>query len=92
MGYSRNCYTIFKGIALGLYADALENEIEYLLELTSCKLVFVEDEEQADKIISLNKLKIKIKIIVYDEEKGMNKYKDKRLISYKKLLAMDPKF
>ena len=76
-----------KGVPLGLYADALEKEIEYLLEITSCKVVFVEDEEQADKVISLNKLKDKIKIIVYDEEKGMNKYKDKRLISYRKLLS-----
>ena len=76
-----------KGVPLGLYADALEKEIEYLLELTSCKVVFVEDEEQADKVMSLNALKDKIKIIVYDEEKGMNKYKDKRLISYKRLLS-----
>ena len=75
-----------KGVALGLYADALENEIEYLLELTSCEVVFVEDEEQADKILSLKNLKEKIKIIIYDEEKGMNKYNDKRLISYKNLL------
>ena len=76
-----------KGVPLGLYADALEKEIEYLLEITSCKVVFVEDEEQADKVMSLNELKDKIKIIVYDEEKGMNKYKDKRLISYRKLLS-----
>ena len=76
-----------KGVPLGLYADALEKEIEYLLEITSCKVVFVEDEEQADKVMSLNELKEKIKIIVYDEEKGMNKYKDKRLISYRKLLS-----
>ncbi len=76
-----------KGVPLGLYADALEKEIEYLLEITSCKVVFVEDEEQADKVISLHKLKDKIKIIVYDEEKGMNKYKDKRLISYRRLLS-----
>ncbi|MBF96068.1 MAG: Long-chain-fatty-acid--CoA ligase FadD15 [Alphaproteobacteria bacterium MarineAlpha9_Bin4] len=74
------------GIALGLYADALESEIEYLLDLTSCEVVFVEDEEQADKILSLNNLKNQIKLIIYDEEKGMNKYNDKRLISYKKLL------
>ena len=77
-----------RAIALGLYADALENEIEYLLKLTSCSVVFVEDEEQADKILSLNKLKDQIKLIIYDEEKGMNKYKDKRLISYKKLLKL----
>ena len=75
-----------KSIALGLYSDALENEIEYLLKLTACQTVFVEDEEQADKILSLNTLKNKINLIIYDEEKGMNKYNDRRLISYKKLL------
>ena len=77
-----------KGVALGLYADALENEIEYLLKLTYCEVVFVEDEEQADKILSLSNLKEQIKLIVYDEEKGMNKYKDERLISYKSLLSL----
>ena len=77
-----------KSIALGLYADALENEIEYLLKLTECMTVFVEDEEQADKILSLNKLNNQIKLIIYDEEKGMNKYNDKRLISYKELLEL----
>ena len=75
-----------RGIPLGLYADALDNEVQYLIELTSCEIVFVEDEEQADKILSLNNLELKIKMIVYDEEKRMNKYDDKRLISYKKLL------
>ena len=48
----------------------------------------MEDEEQADKILSVGKLKEKIKLIVYDEEKGMNKYNDERLISYKKLLKI----
>ena len=86
MGNSGDSCSIIKIKVLGLYSDALENEIEYLLELTSCETVFVEDEEQADKILSLTKLKDIINIIVYDEEKGMNKYNDRRLISYKKLL------
>ncbi len=80
-----------QSIALGLYADALENEIEYLLKLTLCETIFVEDEEQADKILSLNNLNNQIKLIIYDEEEGMNKYNDKRLISYQKLLELGKK-
>ena len=34
----------FGGTALGLYSDALESEIVYLLKFASCKVVFVEDE------------------------------------------------
>ena len=70
---------------LGIYADALNNEIDYLLKYSSCNTIFVEDEEQADKILSLEGSKNKISLIIYDEEKGMNKYKDNRLISYKEL-------
>jgi len=70
---------------MGIYSDALESEIEYILNYSSCRVLFVEDEEQADKILSLNNSRKKVSLIIYDEEKGMNKYDDDRLISYKKL-------
>ena len=78
----------FGGIVLGLYSDALENEIFYLLNFSKCGVVFVEDEEQADKIMSLNKSKDLVELIIYDEPKGMNKYSDNRLISYKELIDL----
>ena len=71
----------FGGTALGLYSDALENEIIYLLKFSACKVVFVEDEEQADKLMSLPESKVIIDLIIYDEPKGMNKYNDKATIS-----------
>ncbi len=79
-------------IPLGIYSDALESEIIYLIDYSSCRVVFVEDEEQADKIMSLSDSKGKIDLIVYDEPKGMNKYDDKRLISYKNLLKTGHEF
>ena len=79
-------------IPLGIYSDALESEIIYLIDYSSCRVVFVEDEEQADKIMSLSDSKGKIDLIVYDEPKGMNKYDDKRLISYKNLLKTGNEF
>ena len=79
-------------IPLGIYSDALESEIIYLIDYSSCRVVFVEDEEQADKIKSLSDSKGKIDLIVYDEHKGMNKYDDKRLISYKNLLKTGNEF
>ena len=75
-----------KCMPMGIYSDALENEIDYLIDYSKCAVVFVEDEEQADKILSLRDSKSKIKLIIFDEEKGMNKYNDKRLISYKQLI------
>ena len=79
------------GVPLGIYSDALENEIIYLLDYANCKTVFVEDEEQADKIMSLPNSRSKIDLIIYDEPKGMNKYNDIRLIAYKDLLEIGRK-
>ena len=74
------------GVPLGVYSDALESEITYLVDYSKCRVLFVEDEEQADKIMSLSGSISKIDLIIFDEPKGMNKYDDKRLISYQNLL------
>ncbi len=80
------------GVALGVYSDALESEITYLIDYSKCRVFFVEDEEQADKIMSLPQSLSKIDLIIFDEPKGMNKYDDKRLISYRNLLKVGIKF
>ena len=78
-------------IPLGVYSDALESEITYLIDYSKCRVLFVEDEEQADKIMSLSDSMSKIDLIIFDELKGMNKYDDKRLISYQNLLKLGKK-
>ena len=80
-----------RAVPLGIYSDALQSEIVYLLDYSDCRIVFVEDEEQADKIMSLPNSKSKIELIIYDEPKGMNKYNDSRLIAYKDLIEIGRK-
>ncbi len=79
-------------IPLGIYSDALESEISFLIDHSNCSIFFVEDEEQADKIMSLPSSRSKVNLIIYDEPKGMNKYDDKRLISYKALIEDGKKY
>ena len=40
-------------MSLGIYEDALGTEVAYLLGYAEAKLVFVEDEEQADKVLEI---------------------------------------
>ena len=54
MDARRNCSAVPGSIPLGIYSDALESEIIYLIDYSSCRVFFVEDEEQADKIMSLS--------------------------------------
>jgi long-chain acyl-CoA synthetase len=67
--------------SLGVYSDALEAEVAYLLDHSGARLVFAEDEEQVDKLLAVAELLPRLQTIVYAERRGMRKYDDARLIA-----------
>src|SRR5499427_1235469 len=67
-------------MSLGIYRDALDEEISYLLNFSEAKLVFAEDEEQVDKLLGLGDRIPHVRHIVYSDPRGMRKYDDARLI------------
>jgi long-chain acyl-CoA synthetase len=75
-------------MSLGLYRDVLDEEAAYLLNYGEAKLVFAEDEEQVDKLLSLADRAPHLKHIVYSDPRGLRKYDDPRLMSADKLAAM----
>ena len=66
--------------SLGIYRDALEDEIAYLVDYTSPKVVIAEDEEQVDKFLSLAGRIPSVERIIYLDPRGMRKYDDPRLM------------
>jgi long-chain acyl-CoA synthetase len=76
------------GLSLGLYRDVLDDEAAYLLNYGEAKLVFAEDEEQVDKLLTLADRVPHLKHIVYSDPRGMRKYDDPRLIEASKLAAL----
>jgi long-chain acyl-CoA synthetase len=76
------------GLSLGLYRDVLDEEAAYLLNYGEAKLVFAEDEEQVDKLLTLADRVPHLKHIVYSDPRGMRKYDDPRLMAADKLAAM----
>ena len=69
-----------RGMSLGLYQDALDTEIGYLLDFAETKVVVAENEEQVDKILRAAGNTSSIKAIVFCDPRGMRKYDDPRLI------------
>src|SRR3954464_13716294 len=69
------------GLSLGLYRDVLDEEASYLLNYGEAQLVFAEDEEQVDKLLTLADRVPKLKHIIYSDPRGMRKYEDPRLMS-----------
>src|SRR6202171_196956 len=67
-------------MSLGLYREVLDEEAAYLLSYGEAKLVFAEDEEQVDKLLTLAERAPHLKHIVYSDPRGMRKYGDPRLM------------
>jgi long-chain acyl-CoA synthetase len=76
------------GLSLGLYRDVLDDEAAYLLNYGEAKLVFAEDEEQVDKLLTLADRAPHLKHIVYSDPRGMRKYDDPRLMDAGKLATL----
>jgi len=74
-------------MTIGMYPDALSEEVVYLVDYAQTALVFCEDEEQADKILALADRCPSIRWIVYHDPRGMRKYDDPRLISQEEMMA-----
>src|SRR6202008_2307422 len=75
-------------MSLGLYRDVLDEEAAYLLSYGEAKLVFAEDEEQVDKLLTLADRVPNLKHIVYSDPRGMRKYDDPRLMEAGKLAKL----
>lgn len=66
-------------MTLGVYRDALEEEVGYLIDFAGAKLVYAEDQEQVDKLLSLGAKAGTVRSIVYADNRGMHGLDDPRL-------------
>jgi long-chain acyl-CoA synthetase len=68
-------------ISLGLYRDALGEEVAHLLIAADAAVAFAEDEEQVDKLLGIADRVPGLQHIVYSDPRGLRKYADPRLMS-----------
>ena len=86
-------------LSLGIYRDALDEEVAYLVNHAGLRVILVEDEEQVDKLLALGDRIPSVQYIVYADARGMRKYDDPRLLAESALFeraaaaeAADPDF
>ncbi len=75
-------------MTLGIYRDALDEEVAYLINQGEAVVVFAEDEEQVEKLLGLSDRIPSVKHIVYSDTRGLRKYEDARLMSADTLAAL----
>lgn len=66
-------------MTLGIYRDALEEEVGYLISYAGAKLAFAQDQEQVDKLLGLGAKAGTVEHIVFADTRGMRKMADPRL-------------
>ena len=74
--------------SLGIYRDALDDEVAYLLTHSGASVVIAEDEEQVDKLLHISDRVPSLEHIFYADPRGMRKYRDPRLRPLSGLVAM----
>jgi len=71
-----------RGVSVGIYVDAIPEEVRYLVDHSESVFVVVRDQEQVDKIIQIRKKIPRVKKVIYWDPKGMWSYDDPFIMSY----------
>jgi long-chain acyl-CoA synthetase len=70
------------GTPAPLYQDAAAEELVYVLEHAEASVVIAEDQEQVDKILSIRARLPKLRLVVYEDARGLFHYRDEALLSF----------
>jgi len=80
------------GIPVPLYQDAIEKELEYIIEHSEAKFIVAEDQEQVDKMLVLKEKVPSMEMIVYDDPRGMRHYNQPFIKSFTGVQALGLEF
>jgi long-chain acyl-CoA synthetase len=80
------------GISVPLYQDSIANELAYVLGHAEVSVVVAEDQEQVDKVLSLESRLPNLRLVVYENPRGMSGYDHPMLKSFTELEAMGAAF
>ena len=75
-------------MSLGVYQDAIGEEVSYLLRYAGARIVIAEDEEQVDKLLDLINDVPSVRHVVCCDPRGMRKYKEPRLVHLEHLYRL----
>ena len=74
------------GVTCGIYPTSSPEEIEYVVEHSESKILFVENEEQIDKILQIiDRLNVS-KVIIWDKQ-GLWGFSHPRVVFYEEFMA-----
>ncbi|MEX0345331.1 MAG: AMP-binding protein [Rhizobiaceae bacterium] len=86
-----------RAIPVPVYADAVGEELAYVLDNAGVSVAVVQDQEQVDKVLSFAERIPSLEQVIYDEPRGLRDYDHTKLHAFesiqehgRSLLASDP--
>ena len=67
------------GMSLGIYRDTLDEEVGYLINAAKVNFVYAEDQEQVDKILTINRPKNNQINIFFEDSRGLKELNDPKI-------------
>src|SRR5215471_17979296 len=74
-------------VPVPVYADAVAEELAFVLAHAEVRFAAVEDQEQVDKIVSVSQQVPKLEQVIYDEPRGLRDYDHSRLKAIDDVIA-----
>lgn len=69
-------------IPIPTYADSVADEMQYVIEHAEATIVVAEDQEQVDKILEVIDRCPAVRLIIYDDDRGLRDYDPELVVSY----------
>ncbi len=85
--WSEMAVQMLGAVPVPVYADAVADELAYVLAHAETRFAAVEDQEQVDKILSVKDRLPKLEEMVYDERRGLRDYDHSHLHPMDDLIA-----
>ena len=69
-------------VSVGIYQDSAPEEVRYILQETTARVIIAEDQEQVDKILELWPDLVAVLKVIYYEPKGLRNYGEPFLATF----------
>ena len=63
------------GVSVPVYQDSIAKELQFVWSHAEVSVIVAEDQEQVDKVLSLKNELSALKLVIYDDARGMSHYK-----------------
>jgi long-chain acyl-CoA synthetase len=80
------------GTSVPVYQDVIARELVFVLNHAETAVVLAEDQEQVDKILSLKDQLPALRLVVYDDPRGIGRYRLDWLKSYEEVVQLGRDF